>query len=399
MRYIIALLFGVFFTAANARTLNVVDSVKNNLYGFKDIKSLAVTSVKDQASSGTCWCYSGISFIESELLLAGKDTVGLSEMWIVRNAYYEKAIKYVRMHGAINFDEGGGSTDVFDMIKKYGIVPRDVYPGLNYGTNTNKHAELSAILKAYLQTVVSNPNKTLSDAWVRGLNGILDAYFGEVPKNFTYNGNNFTPKEFANQLGISLDDYVCLGSFMHYPYYTWFTLEIPDNWAWSKTYNIPFDQLIPCIETAVKSGYSVLWGSDVSETGFKYKKGYAIIPEKELIKPTGTDEEKWNNMSKDDKEKARVDGPNNKEKIITAEMRQKSFDNYETTDDHGMLIMGLAQDINKTPYFKIKNSWGTTQIFKGYFYASYPYVLYKTINIMVNVKALPKGIREKLNNK
>jgi bleomycin hydrolase len=159
MRYIIALLFGVFFTAANARTLNVVDSVKNNLYGFKDIKSLAVTSVKDQASSGTCWCYSGISFIESELLLAGKDTVGLSEMWIVRNAYYEKAIKYVRMHGAINFDEGGGSTDVFDMIKKYGIVPRDVYPGLNYGTNTNKHAELSAILKAYLQTVVSNPNK------------------------------------------------------------------------------------------------------------------------------------------------------------------------------------------------------------------------------------------------
>lgn len=397
MKYIISILFAGLSMSAFGSELPAQDSVKKlTPFDFVDIKTLPVTSVKDQASSGTCWCYSGVAFLESELLLAGKDTVGLSEMWIVRNAYYEKAIKYVRMHGTINFDEGGGSTDVLDMIKKYGIVPRSVYPGLNYGTKLNKHAELSAIMKSYLSIVVSNPNKTLSDAWLKGLDGILDAYFGVKPQEFSYQDKKYTPRSFADQLGVSLDDYVCIGSFMHYPYNTWFTLEIPDNWAWTQTYNIPLDQMIPCIENAINNGYSVLWGADVSESGFKYKKGYAIVPEGELVKPTGTDEEKWNGMSKEEKEKASPEGPNNKEKLITAEIRQKSFDNYETTDDHGMLIMGLAKDVNGTPYFKVKNSWGTKQLFKGYFYVSYPYVSYKTINIMVNKKALPKELRKRL---
>lgn len=397
MKYFLTLVLAGITVSGFCNDLPAQDSTGKNIpYNFKDIKTLPVTSVKNQASSGTCWCYSGVSFLESELLQAGKDTVGLSEMWIVRNAYYEKAIKYVRMHGTINFDEGGGSTDVLDMIKKYGIVPRSVYPGLNYGTTTNKHAEIAAIMKAYLNSVISNPNKTLSDAWLKGFDGILDAYFGEKPKDFTYKNHRYTPQEFSAQLGLDLDDYVCVGSFTHYPYNTWFTLEIPDNWAWTQTYNIPLEQLVPCIEGAIQNGYSVLWGADVSESGFKYKKGYAIVPESEPVKPSGTDEEKWNGMSSDEKEKISTDGPDKKEKVITAQMRQKSFDNYQTTDDHGMLIMGLAKDTTGTPYFKVKNSWGTNQLYKGYFYASYPYVAYKTMNIMVNKKALPKEIIKKL---
>lgn len=384
------------FTALSAKTsCDERDTVKNP-FQFKDIKTLMVSAVKDQSASGTCWSYSAISFLESELKRAGKDTIGLSEMWIVRHAYYEKAIKYVRMHGKTNFDEGGGSTDVLDMIRKYGIVPRKEYPGLNYGTDKNKHAELISVLKAYVDAVIRNPNKALTTAWLVGLDGILDAYFGPKIKQFSYKQAPYTPLSFVAYSGIDPDAYVTLGSFLHHPYYEWFVLEIPDNWTWSPTYNIPFEEMIPTLRHAITQGFPVLWGADVSETGFQYKKGYAIVRDTEPTKPSDTDEVKWSGMSKEEKEKASMDRPGQKEKTITAEMRQKAFDNYETTDDHGMLIMGLASDRSQAIYFKVKNSWGTNQLFGGYFYASIPYVAYKTINFMVHIDGLPKNIQSEL---
>lgn len=373
-------------------------SAQEEGYKFTDTQTVPVTSVKNQASSGTCWSFSGLAFLESEILAQGGPEVDLAEMWIVRNAYFERAVKYVRMHGKANCAAGGATHDVFNMIRTYGIVPEEVYPGLNYGTDLHKHAEMDAVIKSYVDAIVSNPNKSLTTAWQEGLNAILDAYLGKCPETFTYQGKEYTPQSFAASLGVDLDDYISITSFSHHPFYETFALEVPDNWAWGLSYNLPLDEFMKVCEATVEAGHPVLWASDVSEKGFAWNKGLAIVPEADTESMEGTELARWVALSQADKDRAlyKFDKPG-KEKVITQELRQDAFDRYETTDDHGMEIVGLAVDQAGNKYFKVKNSWGVgNHIYKGYFYASYPFVAYKTTNIMVNKNVLPKEVKKAL---
>ena len=354
--------------------------------------------MKDQSRSGTCWSFSTLSFIEDDLLRQGKPSVDLSEMFVVRNDYIEKAIKYVRMHGSISFSAGGSAYDVLYIIDKYGIVPEEVYTGLNYGTDKHQHGELDAILKGYVDAVIANPNKKLSTAWLDGFKAVLDSYLGKVPEKFTYNGVEYTPKSFAESLGIKSSDYIPLTSFTHHDFYKPFAIEVPDNWLWSQYYNIPLNELMETIDHAIDNGYTVMWASDVSEKGFQYLKGFAVVPvEKKNDNLSGTELARWVKLSKAEKEGElyKFEAPE-EEKVIDQKVRQEAYDNYETTDDHGMVFVGTAVDQNGTKYYKVKNSWGTEQIYGGFFYASEAFVKYKTMNILVRKEAVPAKILKKL---
>lgn len=398
MKKLLCLLIIVVGTATVAVAKQPTKSAKTEGYQFTDGALIPTTSVKDQYRSGTCWCFSALSFLENEIMREGGEELDLSEMWIVRNIYFEKAVKYVRLHGALNFAVGSESHDVLNGIRKYGIVPEEVYPGYNYGTKKAEFAEIDAVLKAYVDAIIKAPNKgKLTTAWQEGLNGILDAYFGQMPETFTYKGKSYTPKTFAESLPVKMDNYISLTSFTHQPYYAPYVIEVPDNWAWESAYNLPLDELMSTIDSSLKSGYSVSWSTDVSEQGFSRAKAIAIVPEDDVENMSGTDAEKWGRLTAAEKDAAlySFDSPI-KQKSITAEMRQTAFDNYETTDDHGMVIIGTAVDQEGNQFYKVKNSWGTRSAYNGYYYFSRPFVEYKTISVIVNKKAIPDQIREKL---
>jgi aminopeptidase C len=367
-----------------------------NEFQFTTIKELPITPVKNQSSSGTCWSFSGIGFIESELIRQGKGEYDLSEMFVVHKNYEDKGVKYVRMGGQINFAGGGSFADVLDCIKDYGIVPNEAQPGLNYGEELHRHGELDNLLKAYVDVIVKNPNKKLSTAWMNGFTGILNAYLGESPTTFTYQGKTYTPQSFAQSLGINPDDYVSITSFTHHPFYTSFPLEIPDNWRWAYSYNVPLTELMQIIDSAIDKGYTLAWASDVSEKGFN-RKGIAVIPDIDAKEGAGSDQEHWLGLSQKEKESriTALTGPV-PEKTIDQEMRQKAFDNYETTDDHGLLIYGISHDQNGTKYYKVKNSWGVDSPYEGIWYASVPFVEYKTISVVVHKDVLSKDLKNKL---
>ena len=376
------------------------DTTSAEGYRFTDTKIIPTTAVKDQSRSGTCWCFSTLSFLESEILRAGGPAMHLSEMWIVRHSFMDKAEKYVRMHGSLNFAEGGASHDVTAGIKAHGIVPFEVYPGLNYGTEKPDFHELSVVLKAYLDAVVKTGDKSgkaLSTAWKRGFDAILDEYFGPLPETFTYEGKEYTPETFAAQLPIDLDNYIDISSFTHHPFYTQFIIEVPDNWMWGTVYNVPLDEMMQIIDHALEQGYTVSWGTDVSEKGFSRTKAIGIVPEADTESMSGTEAERWGKLTDREKEAAlyKFDKPG-KERTITQQMRQTAFDNYETTDDHGMLIMGTATDQAGNRYYKVQNSWNALPPYDGFWYFSRPFVAYKTTSIMVNKQALPKEIARKL---
>ncbi len=376
------------------------DTTSAEGYRFTDTKIIPTTAVKDQSRSGTCWCFSTLSFLESEILRAGGPAMHLSEMWIVRHSFMDKAEKYVRMHGTINFAEGGASHDVTEGIKAHGIVPFEVYPGLNYGTEKPDFHELSVVLKAYLDAVVKTGDKSgkaLSTAWKRGFDAILDEYFGPLPETFTYEGKEYTPETFAAQLPIDLDNYIDISSFTHHSFYTQFIIEVPDNWMWGTVYNVPLDEMMQIIDHALEQGYTVSWGTDVSEKGFSRTKAIGIVPEADTESMSGTEAERWGKLTDKEKEAAlyKFDKPG-KERTITQQMRQTAFDNYETTDDHGMLIMGTATDQAGNRYYKVQNSWNVLPPYDGFWYFSRPFVAYKTTSIMVNKQALPKEIARKL---
>lgn len=367
-------------------------------YVFTTIKEVPSSPVKNQYRSGTCWSFSGIAMLESELLRMGKDTFDLSEMYVVRKSYEEKGDKYVRFHGKTNFSGGGGFSDVIMTLDTYGAIPEEAYSGLVIGEDNHIHGEMDAILNAHVDAVIKNRNRKLTPVWKEGYNGLLDAYLGEVPETFTYYGEEYTPESFADMLGLNPDDYVELTSYTHHPFYETFILEIPDNWMHSLVYNLPIDELMEVVDNAIEEGYSVAWASDVSEKGFSWKDGVAIVPEANTEDLTGTEKERWEKLTPEERKKALYSfeepGP---EKQITQEMRQEAFDNYETTDDHGMLITGIAEDQDGDKYYIVKNSWGTSDhIYDGYFYASKPFVEYKTMSVMVNKEAIPKGLRKKL---
>jgi bleomycin hydrolase len=365
-------------------------------YNFTVIKELKCTPVKNQSSSGTCWSFSALSFIESELLRLGKDEYDLSEMFVSRDNYEKKADKYVRLHGTINFAGGGSFEDVMETLRTAGIVPEEVYSGINYGGTTHDHIELDRVTKAYAEAVIKG--RKLTKAWKNGFNGILDAYYGNYPAHFTYKGNSYTPQSFAQSLGLNMDDYVGITSYTHHPFYKPFIIEIPDNYIWGLNYNVTIDELIEIIDNSIEQGYTVAWASDVSERGFQYRNGIAVVPDFEVNSLNGTDRNRWENLSKTERETEilKLDKPVTELKI-TQELRQEAFDNYETTDDHGMHITGIAKDQNGAKFYKVKNSWGTDgSEYAGFFYVSENYVRYKTMNILINKNAIPTNIKNKL---
>ncbi len=367
-------------------------------YTFTDIKTVPSTTVKNQASSGTCWSFSGLAFLESEIMVAGGPELDLSAMWVVRHAYYDRAVKYVRMHGTSSLSPGAAAEDVIICWRNHGIVPTEAYPGLNYGQDIHRHGELDDVIKAYCDAVIKNSNRKLSTAWLAGLNGILDAYLGKIPETFTYKGKQYTPESFAASLPVDMDNYISLTSFTHHPFYTWFVVEIPDNTVWGESFNVPLSEMMAAAESSVNAGHPVLWASDVSEKGFAWRKGFAVVPDADVTRMDDSELARWVALSQAEKDAAlySLDKPG-KEKEITQEMRQEAFDNWETTDDHGMEITGTATDQSGNKYFKVKNSWGSDgHIYEGCFYASYPFVAYKTMSIMVNKNTLPKDLKKKM---
>ena len=384
------------FAASTMAVSAQKDTTAVDTFRFTTIKENKITSVKNQASSGTCWSFSALGFFEAELLRMGKPTVDLSEMFVVHQSYTDKADKFVRMNGTINFAGGGSFYDVMYTLKNYGIVPESEMSGLNYGEEKHRHGELDALTEAYVKTLVKNPNKKLSTAWKKGFTGILDAYLGERPKEFVANGKKYTPVTYAQSLGLNMDDYVSLTSFTHHPFYSKFVIEIPDNWRWKESYNLPLDEFAKVFDYAIDNGFTIAWGSDVSEKGFT-RNGVAVNPEVKKENLPGSDQAKWLNISQKEMEEQiyKVKGPQ-PEVNVTQEIRQRDFDNYQTTDDHGMVIYGTAKDQNGTKYYLVKNSWGTDNKYKGIWYASDSFVKHKTINIVVHKDAIPKEILKKL---
>jgi bleomycin hydrolase len=389
----ILILLVLFFVSTYAQ-----ETEKKKGYEITPVKDLKNTSVKNQFRSSTCWSFSGISFLESEMLRMGKPDTDLSEAWIIRHAFAEKAIQYVRWQGNLNFAGGGAFHDVTHMIKKYGIVPDEVYNGLNYGTDKYVHNEIDAVLKGYLEEVVKNPNRELSSAWHNGIEGILDAYFGKRPEKFTYKGKEYTPKSFAAEfVGLNLDDYIEISSFTHHPYYSQFIIELPDNWAMGTVNNVTLDDITKIIDNSIDMGYTVAWGGDVSEKGFSWKNGVAIVPDMNYEETSGTDKERLTGLTAKDKEALiySFEKPV-KELVITPEIRQKAFDNYNTTDDHGMHIVGIAKDQNGNKYYKVKNSWDIDNPYNGYIYMSETFIKYKLIDLMVHKNVIPKDLAKKM---
>jgi len=392
---ILAALAAAIATGANAG--EKTDSVEG--FVFRDQITIPVTSVKDQNKSGTCWCFSGTSFFENEIRKAGGDSLDLSEMFSVRYCYIDKADRYVRMYGHANFAPGGSVLDVPYVWAHYGAVPESVYAGLSYGENKHVHGELDAALAAYVKAIVSKPDKKITTAWRKGFEGILDAYLGELPGTFTYKGKEYTPQSYAASLGITPDDYVALTSFTHHPFYESFIVEVPDNWLWAQYTNLPIEELKAVVDNALANGYTIAWAADVSEEGFKWTDGVAIMPKgKDEQDLEGTELSRWVHLSDKDrrKEKYAFTGPV-EEIEVTQELRQQLFDSQETTDDHAMEIVGTAVDQKGNRYYKVKNSWDTNQKYDGFLYVSEPFFLAKTINLLVNKKAVPDAIAKKIN--
>lgn len=376
-----------------------MNAQENNVDGFvfTTVKELPVTSVKNQNRSGTCWSFSGVGMIEAELLRMGKGEYDLSEMFIVNKSYIDKADKYVRLHGFLNYAQGGSFADVLYVFKNYGALPEEVYQGLNYGDTMHVHGEMEKASHEFLKAIVEKPNGKLSPVWKTAHQAIIESYLGEIPEKFTYKGKEYTPKSFGESLGLNIDDYVSLTSYTHEPFYSSFALEIQDNWRWAHSYNLPIDELMQVFENAIDKGYSIAWGADVSERGFT-RDGIAVMPDADYEETKGSDQAQWVGLSRaerDAKIRDLVKKPC-QEIEVTQEMRQEAYDNYETTDDHGMLIYGIAKDQTGKKYYMVKNSWGVDNKYKGMWYASEAFVAYKTMNIVVHKDAVPKSIKTKL---
>lgn len=364
-------------------------------YVFTTVVENPVTSIKNQNSTGTCWCFSALSFFESEIIKAGgPQDIDLSEMFVVSHAYADKAEKYVRLHGVLNFGPGSSFGDALYVMKHYGMVPNSEMVGLNYGTEGHVHGEMDAVTEAYVKAVVKNPNRKLTTAWHKGFQGILDAYLGKRPEKFVVAGVEHTPKSYMESLPINLDDYVDIVSWSHIPYYEETIQEVPDNWRWEKAYNVPLDDMMAIIDNALNNGYTLAWASDVSEKGFT-RDGIGVVPDTEAIKKAaGSDEARW--IGADPRNPGKTVATPGPELTITPEMRQAGYDNYQTTDDHGMHMYGIAKDQNGTKYYIIKNSWGASGTYKGVWYVSESFVRYKTMDVLVNKNAIPQEIRAKL---
>ena len=367
---------------------------------FTVVKENPITSIKNQNQAGTCWCYSSLAFIESELLRMGKGEYDFAEMFIVHNTYLDRADKAVRTHGDISFSQGGSFYDVIYGMEKFGLVPEaEMRPGVMYGKELSVHNELSAVSDAVVAAIAKGKHRSLQvdpegqPLWKKAITAVHDIYLGVRPEKFTYNGKEYTPKSFYESLGLKAEDYISLTSYTHHPFYEPFVLEIQDNWRWAESYNLPIDELMQVFDNAIMEGYTIAWGSDVSEAGFT-RDGTAVMPDNtKKADLEGSDMAKWIKLS--EAEKKNTPKPSS-EKWCTQEERQIAYDNWETTDDHGMQIYGIAKDKDGVEYYMVKNSWGEAGKYKGIWYASKAFVRYKTMNIVVHKNAIPKDIRKKL---
>lgn len=359
---------------------------KDSEYRFSIVKNLDASAVQNQNSTSTCWSFSTLSFFESELMRMGKGKdFNLSEMFVVRKTYTRKADNYIRMHGKTNFGEGGGFPDVLSVLKNDGMVPEEVYTGKKDPAAPHNHKTLEVTLKNILLPAASDETQKIDFNFMHNaVNAICDEFLGKTPEKFDYKGKSYNPKTYAEATGLVADDYVLLSSFSHHPFYSQFVLEVPDNWNWQTVYNLPLNEFQEVMNNAINTGFTFAWAADVSEKGFLFKDGLAVVPE-----------QSFSAMSDDEKKNMSVKP--HKQLTITQELRQKAFNDFETQDDHGMHIVGMAKDQNGTPYYVVKNSWGTERNqCDGYFYASESYVLYKTTSILLHKKAIPAGLAKKL---
>lgn len=375
-------------------------------YQFEIIKELPITPVKDQNRAGTCWCYSTLGFFEAELLRMGKPEYDFSEMYIVYKTYQDRADRAVRTHGDVSYSEGGSFGDVVYAIKHYGLVPDvEMSAGQMHGDSLTDFSEFSNVSGNFVQGVIKTKKLQLgtdenhTPLWKNAFNGILDAYIGQVPETFTYNGKEYTPMEFAKSTGLNMDDYVNLASFAHQPWYEQFVIEVQDNWRWGMAYNLPVDEFMEVMNNAIDNGYPIAWGADVSESGWLRGKmaGVCVLPDlkNEAADKSGTDFAHWNGLSAADRQKEAMSKPT-PQRWVTDQDRIDAYNNYETTDDHGMVIYGKAKDQMGNVYFMVKNSWGDAGNYDGIWYASEAFVRYKTLNYLVHKDALPKAIKKKL---
>lgn len=366
-------------------------------FTFTVVKENPITSIKNQNNSGTCWAYSSLGFFESELLRMGKGEYNLAEMYLVHKTYEDRAKAAVRMHGDVSFSQGGSFYDCVYCMKNYGIIPEEAMPlpGTLYGDTLANFSEFFSILEPQVAAVAKGEQKKLSPIWFNAINSTIDTYLGKCPEEFTYKGKKYTPKTFMASTGLNMDDYVSLTSFTHHPFYSKFIIEVQDNWRWGESYNLPLNEFMEVMENAVNNGYTFAWGADVTENGFS-RNGIAVCPDVQKWKDeNGSDYAHWFGPGTSYSKDAYTAHPL-PEISVTQEMRQTAYDNWETTDDHGMIIYGIAKDQNGKEYFMVKNSWGTNFDYKGIWYASKAFVAYKTMNILVNKNAIPKNIAKKL---
>ena len=399
MKKIIALaLLAVVATGANAKGKKQ-PKVDPNKPVFTIVKENPITSVKDQNRSGTCWAYSTLSYFESEILKSTGKTYDLCESFVANKDYMDRAVQVVRYHGDMQFAQGGSAYDVYYVLKNYGICPEDAmpFPGSLYGDSLNNFNEFFSLLEPYVEGIATNKASKISGQWKVGFQGILDAYLGKCPENFTYEGKNYTPKSFASSLGLNMDDYVTITSYTHHPFYSQFVVEVQDNWRNPASYNLPMDEMMQIIDNAVMNGYTVAWGGDVSEPGFTRDGLAYMIDAKKMQSLQGSDMARWLGLSPA-KRRNLIDslGCNVPEVQATQEMRQERFDNWELTDDHGMLIYGIAKVQIGKEYYMVKNSWGETGKYKGTWYMTKTFIAANTMDYMVNKNAIPANIRKKM---
>ncbi|MDY5369756.1 MAG: C1 family peptidase [Prevotella sp.] len=385
--------------ATGANAAKPKKAAKSNKPVFTTIKENPITSIKDQNRSGTCWDYSTLSYFESEILKATGKTYDLCEAFVANKTYMDRAVQVVRLHGDCQFSQGGSAYDVLHVLKNQGICPEDAmpFPGSLYGDSLNNFNEFFGQLEPYVAGIAKSTANKISSQWKVGLQGILDAYLGQCPEKFTYEGKEYTPKSFAASLGLNFDDYVTITSYSHHPYYTQYAVEVQDNWRNPLSWNLPMEDMARILENAVMNGYTVAWGGDVSEPGFTRKGLAYFVDTKKAEGLSGSDMARWLKLSPA-KRTNLIDSLGCKvpELEPTAEQRQQRFDNWELTDDHGMLIFGIAKDQHGKEYYMVKNSWGETGDYKGIWYMTKNYIVANTMDFMVNKNAIPADILQKM---
>ncbi len=380
---------GIFVTTSIFAQDDLIKKVIGNAsiqskFIFKDVIDLERTSIKNQGSAGTCWSFSGNSFIESEMIRMKKKPVDIAEIFTARQVYLGKARNYILLGGNMGLGDGAELHDVMNIIRKNGAMPKSAYTLDDYGKGTVKSGEMQKKIKEILDTFLKNPNNK-SATWVKDISDYMDAQMGKIPEKFDYEGKTYTPQTFAKEVvGINAYDYIEISNYKDNPYYEKMVQPVSDNWSGDQLYNVPMNTLTDAVDNALSKGFTVGWATDVSEPYFSWKNGVAIVPNvNDLYNIT------------DDQKKTFFDGPS-KEKEITEDMRLDGLYTMYTTDDHGMHIVGKAKDQNGKEYYKVKNSWGETNDYKGYLYVTKTFVQLKTTALMLNKNSLTKELRAKL---